>query len=203
MKLNVEFIKELDGNYLVVEGLRQSGFECRMLQYGKPSGLLGFRLFRDGEKISYHYEISGKQSLSYLTQTSQIDERQIREILYSIYRCCEEAELHLLRPSGLLLEPGLIFRGKEGWFFMYHPDLEEDLFVQMQRISRFFLRKCNQEDERTSRIAYELLRVCHEENTSFSQIFELWEEESPMPQPMAEQKQKRKKARGLFRKNKG
>ncbi len=201
--MNIEFIKELDGNYLILEGKPDGNeFERKMLLSTKPGGLLPFRIYRTGEEPSYSYEISGKQSLSSLTQTSQIDEKMMRDILYSIHRSCEEAELYLLRPSGLFLEPGLIFRGKEGWSFVYHPDREEDLSEQLQKLSRFFLRKCNHEDERTARIAYELLKVCHEENTTFPQIFELWDEIPPEPQtattaapPFRPPKQKK----GLFR----
>ena len=181
--MNIEFVKELDGNYLILEGSNgESGFERKMLLSSRPHGLLPFRIYRAGDEPLYSYEISGKRSLSSLTQTSQIDEKTMRDILRSIHRSCEEAEMYLLRPSGLVLEPGLIFLGKEGWSFVYHPDREEDLFEQLQKLSRFFLRKCNHEDEKTAQTAYELLRICHEENTTFTQIFELWN------QPASEEK---------------
>lgn len=200
--MNIEFVRELDGNYLILEA-REAGneFERKMLLYGRPVGFLPFKIYREGEEAAYSYEISGKQSLSFMTQTAQIEEKRIREILYSIHRSCEEAELFLLRTSGICLDPGLIYQGKDGWSFVYHPDREEDLWIQLQKLSRFFLKKCNHEDERTSRIAYELLRVCHEENTSFAQIFELWddpdaERTGPETAIPAEEKAKR----GFFRK---
>lgn len=180
--MNIEFVRELDANYLILEGQPEGNeFERKMLLYGRPSAFLPFRIYREGEDPAYSYEISGKQSLSAMTQTSQIDEKRMREILYSIHSSCEEAELYLLRSSGLCLDPGLIYKGKEGWRFVYHPDREEDLWEQLQKLSRFFLKKCNHEDERTAQIAYELLRVCHEENSSFSQIFELWDQPEPQP----------------------
>ncbi len=200
--MNIEFIKELDGNYLVLQGEPDgNAFERNMLLHTRPAGLLPFRLFRTGEEPAYSYEISGRQSLSSLTQTSEIDEKMMRDVLYSIHRSCEEAASYLLRPSGLVLEPGLIFRGREGWSFVYHPDRDEDLFAQLQKLSRFFLKKCNHEDEKTARVAYELLRVCHEENTTFSQIFELWDEIAPEPRPVPKTAgpQPARQKRGLFR----
>ena len=199
--MNIEFIKELDAHYVIMEGAPEGCmFERKMLLNTRPGGLLPFRLYRAGDPPAYSYEISGRQSLQSLTQACEIDGKMMRDILYSIHRTCEEAELYLLRPSGLVLEPGLIFKGRDGWSFVYHPDREEELFGQLQKLSRFFLKKCSHEDEKTARIAYELLRLCHEENTTFPQLFELWDEETPgpgsvPPSPPAPVKQKR----GLFR----
>ena len=195
--MNIEFVRELDANYLILDGQGEGyAFERKMLLYGRPASFLSFRVYREGEDRAYSYEISGKQSLSAMTQTAQIDEKQIREILYSIHRSCEEAELYLLRPSGLCLEPGLIYKGREGWRFVYHPDKDEDLWEQLQKLSRFFLKKCNHEDEKSAQIAYELLRVCHEDNTSFSQIFELWDHweaaaETVLPESIPAEKTRR------------
>lgn len=201
--MNIEFVRELDGNYLILDAQdSEYVFERKMLQFGRPAGFLPFKIYREGEDAAYSYEISGRQSLSFMTQTSQIEERRIREILYSIHRSCEEAELYLLRSSGLCLDPGLIYKGKEGWSFVYHPDLEEDLLLQLQKLSRFFLKKCNHEDERTARIAYELLRVCHEENTSFSQIFELWDSPELQPSEPEVPPREEKPKKGFFRRKK-
>ena len=70
-------------------------------------------------------------------------------------------------------------RGREGWRFCYDPSRKEEFFGQLQALSRWVLKKCSHGDGETSRVAYELFRVCHEENYSFTQIWEALE----MPEP--------------------
>ena len=73
----------------------------------------------------------------------------------------------------ICLDPGLIYRGEEGWAFCYYPGFREEIPEQLQSLTRFFLRKCDHQDPQTARLAYDLFQLCHEENTAFPQILRL------------------------------
>ena len=173
MELNtVEYVKELDGNYLTLETETTAPFAERMLLLGRPRTILPFGLYQEHPR-RYSFEISGRESLSAKTRLGALEGEEIREIVRSVYFACEELEEYLLRPGNLILEPGLMFKGRDGWAFCVHPAQEEDIIEQMQRLSRFFLSKCNHEDPKTAALGYSLFQLCHEPNATFAQIMEL------------------------------
>ena len=70
---------------------------------------------------------------------------------------------------------------------------------QLQRLSRFFLRKCDHEDPGTAALAYDLFQLCHEENATFAQVMELVGPGADRPG----QTKPREKRRGLFSRRRG
>ena len=169
---NIEFVKELDGSYLLLEAAGKAGFAERMLLYGRPSFILPFRVYQE-EPRRYSFEISGRESLSAKSRLRALEGREIREVIRAVFSACEELESYLLKAGSLILEPGLMYRGREGWAFCCHPEQEEDIMLQLQRLTRFFLRKCDHEDPATASLAYELFQLSHEENATFPQVMEL------------------------------
>ena len=193
----VEYIKELDGNYLLLDTDAAAAFPERMLLYGQPQGILPFRIYQEDPR-RYSYEISGRESLSARARLRALQGEEIREIVRAVYRTCEELEQFLLRPGNLILEPGMMYRGKDGWCFCAHPGQEEDIIEQMQRLSRFFLSKCDHEDAGTARLAYDLFQLCHEANASFAQVMELIGEQ-PVPEGTKDSGRKKGPRRWLRR----
>ena len=144
----------------------------------------------------YRYAIDGLRSLEAELGTSGIGAAEIRDLMHSLYRVSNELEEYLLEPDSLFLEPGLIYRGKAGWRFCYDPSRRESFFLQLQTLSRFLLKKCDHNDEETSRMAYALFQVCHEENFSFTQIWEALE--MPAPQAAEEGEKPESRETGFF-----
>ena len=169
-----EILRELDGSYLLLAGSEAPGFAEKMMIKGRVEGLLPMGLYQDNPR-RYRYEISGRESLLKRSQTGALEGEEIRSLLRSIYRCCESMEHYLLKPSQLILEAGFIYGGPEGWAFCAHPERQEAVSEQLQALSRFFLRKSNQEDPRTAALSFELFRLCHEENVTMPQILSLIE----------------------------
>ncbi|MBO4872907.1 MAG: hypothetical protein J5496_05790 [Lachnospiraceae bacterium] len=168
----VEYVKELDGNYLLLDTEEASPFVEKMLCYGRPRGILPFRVYQE-EPRRCSYEISGRESLSARARLRALQAEEIREIVRAVYAACGELEDFLLRPGSLIAEPGMMYRGRDGWAFCVHPSQEEDIIEQMQRLSRFFLTKCDHQDPETAELAYSLFQLCHEANVTFAQIMEL------------------------------
>ena len=142
---------------------------ARMAQKAAPPGLLRMESREVEEGYEYRYAIDGLKSMEALFGTRGIEAAEIRDLMNSIYRVSNGLTDYLLDPDQLLLNPGFIYFGREGWRFCYDPSRQEDLFMQLQALSRFLLKKCDHNDEETSHMAYELFRVCHEENYSFTQ----------------------------------
>lgn len=197
--MDIRFDRELDGSYLVItETPPGDSIAAHMVAEAHPEPLLRMRLEETEEQAEYSYEISGMRSLENLLATREMEAGEIRELMESIYCASSQLEEYLLSPDQLWLEPGLMYSGKEGWRFLLDPARSEDFFQQMQVLSRYILKKCDHGDPETSRIAYELFRVCHEDNYSFGQIWEalemnaapeaLPEPETAEPEPVPPQK---------------
>lgn len=169
-----EIVKELDGSYLLLSAGAAPGFAEKMMIRGRVEGLLPMGIYQENPR-RYRYDISGRESLLKRTQSGALEGAEIRSLLRSIYRCCETMEHYLLKPSQLVLEPGFIYAGTEGWSFCAHPERQEAISEQLQALSRFFLRKSNQEDPSTAALCFELFRLCHEDHVTMPQILNLIE----------------------------
>ena len=176
--MEIRFSRELDGSYLIISELQEGDrFTEQMLMRAHPPRLLTMHPGRRNDAPEYRYEIGGLKSLEAMLQAREISADEILDLMRSIYRVSSELETYLLNPDRLWLEPGLMFQGKDGWAFCLHPGRNTDFFEQLQNLSRYILKKADHSDERTSQMAYELFRVCHEENVSFTQIWEALETE--------------------------
>ena len=178
--MDIRYSRELDASYLIIEEEEPSDpVSAEMVQAAAPSGLLRMenRVTESGRE--YRYVIDGLKSLELSLGTREIEAAEIRSLMHALYLVSNELKAYLLDPDSLCLEPGLIYRGREGWRFCYDPSRQEDLFSQLQALSRYLLKKCDHGDRETSEMAYELFRVCHEEYFSFTQIWEALEMPAP------------------------
>ena len=183
--MEIRYSRELDASWLIIEEEEPSDpVSAKTAEIASPPGLLRMESRVTEAGREYRYAIDGLKSLELTLNTREIEAGEIRSLMHSLYRVSNGLEEYLLEPKRLFLEPGLIYCGREGWRFCYDPSHEADLFGQIQALSRWLLKKCNHGDGETSRMAYELFRVCHEENFSFTQIWEALE----MPEPGAADK---------------
>ncbi len=172
--MEIRFSRELDGSYLIVhEEKAGDHYTLRMMEESLPPHMLHLTARDAEEGVDYAYEIGGLRSLEAMLRQREMSADEIRSLFTAIYRAANDLEEYLLDTSRLWLEPGLIFNGKNGWQFALHPGRSEDLYAQLQVLSRFILKKADHMNEETTRMAYELFRICHEENYSFVQIFEI------------------------------
>ena len=178
--MEIRYSRELDASWLIIEEEEPSDpVSAKMAEIAAPAGLLRMESRVTEEGREYRYAIDGMKSLELALSTREIEAGEIRSLMHSLYRVSNGLEEYLLEPDCLFLEPGLIYCGREGWRFCCDPSRRADLFGQIQALSRWLLKKCSHGDGETSRLAYELFRVCHEENFSFTQIWEALE----MPEP--------------------
>lgn len=196
--MEIRFNRDLDGAYLILEETGDGDpIAERMMEETAPPDLLKLKTFRTGEGREYRYDIGGMQSLEKIYAAKEMDRDAIRELLKSIYRVSCNLEEYLLDPDQLVLEPGIIYRCRDGWRFVLEPAGRRDLYGQLQALSRFILRKCSHGNEETSRIAYALFDCCHADNCSFGQIWEALELE-PLPEREEQKMETSAKGPGLF-----
>ena len=195
--MEICYSRELDASYLIIsEAEPADPISARMAELTAPAGLLRMERRETEAGQEYRYAIDGLKSLENSLATGRLEAAEIRDLMHSLYRVSNELKEYLLDPDRLFLEPGLIFRGREDWRFCYDPSRQEDFFSQLQKLSRYLLKKCDHGDEETSHIAYELFRVCHEDNFSFTQIWEALE--LPPPSEETEPEASREKEDGLL-----
>lgn len=174
--MEIRYSRELDASWLIIEETEPANpVSAKMAELAAPAGLLRMENRVTEEGREYRYVIDGLKSLEASLKTREIEAAEIRSLMNGLYRVSNGLEEYLLDPDSLCLEPGLIYQGREGWRFCYDPSRQTEFFGQLQALSRFLLKKCNHGDGETSRLAYELFRVCHEENFSFTQIWEALE----------------------------
>ena len=195
--MDIRYSRELDASWLIIEEEEPSDpVSAKMAELAAPPGLLRMegRITEEGRE--YRYAIDGLKSLEASLNTREIEAEELRSLMHSLYRVSNGLEEYLLEPDCLFLEPGLIYQGREGWRFCYDPSRKAEFFGQLQALSRWLLKKSNHGDGETSRMAYELFRVCHEENYSFTQIWEALE--MPEPDASGEEARRPEQKEGFF-----
>ena len=195
--MDIRYSRELDASFLIIDEEEPADpVSAKMAEKAAPAGLLRMESRETEAGREYRYAIDGLKSLELSLSTREIEAAEIRSLMHSLYRVSNELGEYLLEPGSLFLEPGLIYHGREGWRFCYDPSRRADFFGQLQALSRYLLKKCNHSDGETSRMAYELFRVCHEEYFSFTQIWEALE--MPGPEASEEEAEMTGKKEGLF-----
>ena len=173
---DIIYRRELDASYMVIrEGQAGDSFTERMLKGNGPKELLPMLISPFEDDYEYAYNISGMQSLLSMYEKKPMTAGDMRVLFSAIYRICCELEEYLLEPDKLYLEPEFIFWDRDRWRFCMYPARSLGLFEQLQGLTRFILKKAEHDGAQSERLAYELFRVCHEDNCSFAQIREIME----------------------------
>ena len=89
-EMNVEYLREMKQNYLMfeVEESQEQGYEARMMIGNSIEGLLKFRIKKMDNQCKFCYEITSKQPLSRLLETTTRLDPPFWESRLFLYTVC-------------------------------------------------------------------------------------------------------------------
>ena len=175
--------KDLKATYLILEG-EEEGKEdeqIAMLRGNEIPGVLKMRARFVEDRIEYHYDISGKTSFKTFHEKTGLSYEQMKQLVNSLLDTMEELQSYMLDVNCLLLSPEYIFFEREQFYFCYYPFYKEDAKEEFHRLTEFFVREVDYQDEEGVKFAYTLHKATMEENYSVSQIMKEMEEEIEIP----------------------
>ncbi len=163
--------RELSHSYLVIHDVPQekvNGYQYRMIVRNKIAGLLPCsERFLEGKTCLY-YDISSRQSLVQVYESTEMNYEQIRQVIENLTQIQGALTDYLLRESGLVLEPEYIYMDMETeqLYFLYYPVLaqepeEGNLYLSL---AEFFLEHVNHGEEQAVSTAYQFYKMSKLEN---------------------------------------
>lgn len=158
--------------YLVLEGKEhwQEDYQIAMLQANHIPGILDMEVRYLDNCSQYYYDISGKTSFEKSYENTNLTEEDMQKLVNDLLQVTQILKKYMLNGNGILLEPEMIFRDKEGFHFCYYPQNERDTREEFHKLTEVFVKEIDYKDEEGVRMAYTLHKATMEENYNIEEI---------------------------------
>lgn len=153
--LKTTFKKDLDKQYMILEGQEQLEYGIKMLQNNTIEGILEIRIKKIDNKKWYYYNITKQSSLKQLLEKKQISLEKMKEILLQLFQIIEMTKEFLLDEKNLVLEPEMIYLTEAPLLrvkLCYYPFYMQDIMEQIMVLLENFLNHINYEKEEKKKV---------------------------------------------------
>ena len=172
----IEFIRELNKNYLSITGKQDEpcDYTMKMVENNSVEGLLPVRKSVVNNTTSYLYDISGCIPLEERYVKGEFAKDDILSIANSINGIIQAMDRYMLDINGVLFDTKYIFCGinNSSWKYVYNSELMSDARAGIKRVFEYILGHLDHRDSDAVILGYGLYkRVCRDE-ISLQKIFE-------------------------------
>lgn len=170
--MRAEYKRDLQNNYLVLQApdaQAKDHYPIRMAEQNDVPGLLPFYSSQKDGLLYLNYEITSKQPLAGLYETSLMNSRDIVFLLSAVRDTAEQLHRYLLNPSQLVFDPDYIYVNakKDKVFFCYLPGGGQEAGIE--KLSEFILKRLEHEDKNAVALGYRFYQKASEANFSLHQ----------------------------------
>lgn len=171
--MKIEYRRNLMTSYMVLEKIEEPElWEQKMITHCEmPDIIFAEPMREDGQPLLW-YNISGKQALDTVLETTPVSHELLCRLLLGVYNKILDLETFLLSPGGLLLQPECIFLNHEGSqvFFCYYAGYEKTLPEAFCDLLEYILPKLEHSDEAAVALAYQLYEQAAKEGFSLKEL---------------------------------
>ena len=179
MKTEVEYVRESNGNYMLIHGTKQVDcYEMKVVECNAIPGLLPLTMQRVNNQSTYMYLITNRISMSELYRREPPGAGEINAFLNSLKEALTSLANYLLRPDGLLLDAEHIFVDKntKKVAFAYYENEEGDFFGDLKRLFEdCLLQTVDHGDNEAVTLVYGTYKRLCNNNCSIQGLFEVEE----------------------------
>lgn len=163
---------DLKRTYLVLDAAEgeKEDYQSAMLKENHIPGILKTDVRYIDNQIHYYYDISGKKSLSSMCEKTNLEYQDMKNLVLELMEAIRNLQKYMLDGNSILLDPEYIFGDREHYFFCYYPSQENLSKEEFHRLTEFFVREVNYNDEKGVHFAYTFHKATMEENYSIEEI---------------------------------
>lgn len=174
MKFKTEIKSELNRTMLRIygNGFYKQDYQTTMMQMNPIKGLLPIMVKGEGADTVYEYEITGLTSVRTYYSQKKITAEEMERFLHQIQETVQSVEQYLLNPNRLLLDPDVIFRKDETYYFCYLPQEEAQIRQSFHALMEEFVQWTDYQDMESVKMAFLLHKETMKENYSLNGILE-------------------------------
>lgn len=171
--MKAEYIRNMQASYMrLMSETELSKTEEEMLSHNQIEGILKMSWQKEDEKYLLRYDITGKQALDVLLESTMADEELLLKLILGVCQTCKRLERYLLSQDAILLSPEMIYwdNKKEVLYFCYYPDCSKTLQEQFVHLMEYMLIKTNHKSVRAVEVAYGVYEELLQENYSLGMV---------------------------------
>ncbi len=174
---------------MILEGKEgeQEDYQVIMLKENDIPGILKLDVRYLDNISQYYYDISGKTSFKTLHEKINLSFEDMKRLVGDLLQAIQNLKRYMLDGTCILLEPDYIFQSQEEYFFCYYPSGNADIREAFHRLTEFFVREVNYQDEEGVHFAYTLHKATMEENYSIEEIMKKMVSEEETREEVAEE----------------
>ena len=170
--------KNLGKNYMIIDTnnydhVDKNNFRIQMIHENNINGLLNTHVQYINDFPSFHYDITGLQSLEVILDTSPITHSVLCKIFSGIYNALISLENYLLTHDHVLLSPEYIYVSADysDVFLCYYPFKQESFLNSISFFFDYILKKVDHNDEKCVYLAYTMHRYCSESTFNLNELY--------------------------------
>lgn len=172
MELHTEVKSELNKTLLRIRvpEVIEADYQIRMLQANHIQGILPVNMRVVGQETVYEYEITGMASMQNNYRREKITEEEMKNFLKKMQETIQRVEKYLLDSNRILLDPELIFKKDEEYYFCYMPKYDGSIRDSFHKLMEYFVQWTDYQDMSSIQTAFLLHKETMKENYSLSEI---------------------------------
>jgi FOG: FHA domain len=170
------------------EEVKESDYSLNMVLNNQIPGLLKLELRAVDNISQYYYNITSKQSISWILEKGNISKAQIKKVMTNMIDIMEQSREYLLEENDFVLNPEHIFINLINWeiTLCYFPGYNQNIQRQLRDMIAYFMNKIDHKDEGAVLLIYGLYKVSMEEDCTFDRLKLLIEEQEVLSLPNEE-----------------
>lgn len=150
--------------------LYQEDYQMRMLKANHLDRVLKVGGRGMNGNSYYDYDVSGKISMKAMFERCKINAKDIKTFLCDLKIVIREVEKYLLDVHCILLKPEYIFYEEERFYFCYYPLAQQDLWEEFHRLTEYFVKQADYQDQECVSMVFLLHKKTMEENYSLEKL---------------------------------
>lgn len=168
----VSYKRDMNRNFMVIEGVEEKDYQIKMLCANRIKGLLAAKTNVFNGKKNLYFDISSKQPLSRLYAKKELEMEDIKSILFSLQSVIAETRKYLLDSNEIVYDPNYCYcnpdSSKPEWTFIPGGSDSGHLNV----LAEFFIEKVNHQDGEAVETVYRFFREVKEGNFILSDLID-------------------------------
>jgi len=169
-----EWKRDLYHNYLIFNGREEgrASFQEKMLEHNKIEGILPFQIHSIDNHKQFHYEVTGYQVISSISEKVPLRLSQVTMLLKSLLAVLKEAKSYLLDTGDFVLLPEYTFIHLPDYKLglCYYPGYEVPLKEQLVTFLEFLMGCVDYQDKEAVLFVYSLYMKSKEDNITIQEL---------------------------------
>ena len=169
-----EWKRDMHHNYLIIndKGKDRTYFQEKMLAHNKIEGILSFQIHSIDNHRQFHYEVTGYQAISCISNKVPLRLSQVTTLLNHLLAVLKEAKTYLLNTMDFLLLPDYMFIHLPDYKLglCYYPGYHVLLQEQLVGFLEFLMGCVDYEDKEAVLFVYSLYMKSREDNITIQEL---------------------------------